>query len=298
MNKQLKIIIFSLVGLIILTVIIGFFKSVNIPVLEPKGTIGSQQKDLIYFALALSLIVVIPVYVLLFAFAWRYRATNKKAKYSPDLAGNRLAEAIWWLIPTVLIVVLSVVTWRSSHILDPYRPLASSEKPLRIQVVAMDWKWLFIYPNQRLATVNYIQVPVGRPLDFQLTSASVMNSFWVPQLGGQIYTMPGMSTKLHLAADHTGTYSGSSANISGQGFAGMTFKVQAVSPDQFDKWVKATKLNNHPLTKEGYQQLVKPSQNVPSASYSPVPSGLYNSIIMEYMTPATDRSPVSARGQM
>lgn len=285
MNKKLKIIIFALLLLIVVTLAAGYFKHNNIPVLEPRGSIGEKEKSLIVFALALSLVVVLPVYALLFAFVWRYREGNKKAKYSPELSGNWMIETVWWLIPSVLIMILSVVTWNSSHQLDPYRPLTANKKPLRVQVVSLDWKWLFIYPDQRVASINYLRVPVDTPVNFQLTSDSVMNSFWLPQLGGQIYTMPGMSTQLHLMADKAGTYEGSSANISGKGFADMTFTAKAGSESDFNDWVRSAKRGNHPLTMSNYAQLAKPSENNPATTYSSVPSGLYNSVMAKYMGP-------------
>ncbi len=255
------------------------------PVLEPRGTIGQKEQHLMLFALTLSLIVVIPVFILLFAFAWRYRAGNAKAKYSPELDGSRIAETIWWLIPSALILILSVVTWRSSHQLDPYQPLASSTKPLTIQVVSLDWKWLFIYPEQHVASVNYVALPVDTPVTFELTSDSVMNSFWIPQLGGQMYTMPGMITQLHLQASSAGDYNGSSANISGKGFAGMTFMARATSKDSFKMWVKSAQQAPNKLTGATYASLAQPSQNNLPAYYSAVDPALYDTIIMKYMMP-------------
>lgn len=259
----------------------------NIPVLEPKGIIGIKELHLIVFALLLSLIVVIPVFILLFSFAWRYREGNKSAKYSPELDHSNLAEALWWLIPSAIIVVLGTVAWTSSHQLDPSRPIASQTPQMTIQVVALDWKWLFIYPQQDVASVNYIQIPVNTPVDFEITSDTVMNSFWIPQLGGQIYAMPGMSTQLHLMADQTGSFNGLSANISGEGFAGMTFVTKATSEASFNAWVRQVKHSSHQLNLAAYAQLAKPSQNNPIAYYSTPQVGLYNTEVMKYMMPAT-----------
>lgn len=287
MNKKFKIIIFSLLALIVLTLIAGYFKHTNIPVLEPKGTIGEQERNLIIFALGLSLIVVLPVYALLFAFAWRYRESNhKKAKYSPELGGNWLAETVWWLIPGVLIAILSVVAWNSSHQLDPFKPIASTASPLTIQVVALDWKWLFIYPEQRIAAVNYVQFPADTPVNFQITADAPMNSFWIPQLGGQIYAMPGMSTQLHLMADRQGSFHGSSANISGQGFAGMTFTAKSSSMSDFRAWVKSAQHSPSRLSMQAYNKLARPSQDNPVAYYSAPQSNLYNQVIMKYVLPS------------
>lgn len=268
-----------------LTLVAGYFKHADIQVLEPAGSIGEKQRNLIYFALGLSLIVVIPVYVLLFAFAWRYRESNhKKAKYSPELAGSRLAEAVWWLVPTVLIAILSVVTWNSSHALDPFRPIDSRKQPLEIQVVAMNWKWLFIYPKQHVASVNFLQLPKGTPLDFQITSDGPMNSFWIPRLGGQVYAMAGMMTHLHLIADETGDFRGSSANLSGDGFARMTFTARSASPGEFETWVKRVKTSGSPLDAATYKQLARPDES-DVRYYSAVKDGLFEAQIHKYMLP-------------
>lgn len=257
----------------------------NIQVLHTQGHIGNEERRLMYVALLLALIVVIPVFTLLLVFAWRYRESNKKAAYSPELDGNGVAETIWWLIPSVLILILSVITWNSSHTLDPYRPLESTVKPLTIQVVSLDWKWLFIYPDQHIASVNDVRFPEKTPVTFRLTSDSVMNSFWIPQLGGQIYTMPGMSTELHLIADKTGQYTGSSANISGSGFSGMTFTAQSVSPADFAAWTHTVQKTSSPLTDKTYAALTVPSKNNPATFYASVDSHLYDTIMEKYMMP-------------
>lgn len=289
MNKKLKIIILGLSALILLTVIAGYFKHADVQVLEPAGTIGEKQRDLIYFALGLSLIVVIPVYVMLFAFAWRYREGNKKkARYSPELSGSRALEAVWWLIPTILITILSVITWNSSHELDPYRPVASRNKPLTVQVVAMNWKWLFIYPEQRVASVNFLQFPKDTPLDLEITSDAPMNSFWLPKLGGQIYAMPGMKTQLHLVADREGTFDGASANISGDGFSRMTFKARSGSQRDFAAWVNKIRSSgsSENLGVAAYQKLASPGESTVKY-YSPVKGGLFEAQIIKYLVPTT-----------
>lgn len=287
MNKKLKIVIFGLLALIALTIIAGYLKHANIPVLEPAGTIGAKQRDIIVFALTLSLVVVIPVYIMLFAFAWRYREGNKKqVKYSPELAGNWAVEAIWWLIPTILITILSVVAWNSSHSLDPYRPIASKNKPIQIQVVAMDWKWLFIYPQQNVASVNFFQFPKDTPLDFQITSDAPMNSFWIPQLGGQIYAMPGMKTQLHLMATRTGSFNGWSANISGDGFARMTFVAKSSSQADYQTWLADARGSSDRLDVSAYERLAKPGESR-VRYYSYVQSGLFQAQITKYLVPTT-----------
>jgi len=291
-NKKLKIIILGLLALIAITVVVGYFKHSNVEVFNSAGSIGAKERNLMLFALSLSLIVVIPVYIMLFSFAWRYREGNKKkTKYSPELAGNRFAEAVWWLIPTVLITILSVVTWNSSHSLDPYRHIASSTKPMKIQVVALDWKWLFIYPEQHIASVNLVQFPENTPVEFQITADAPMNSFWIPQLGGQIYAMPGMSTQLNLIANRTGNFHGSSANISGAGFAGMAFTAKSSSSDDFNAWVRSAQQSSRSLNSSTYKQLSQPSQYNPVAYYSKPQPELYNLVVAKYLVPITAHGP-------
>ena len=265
----------------------GLLHGHTVDVLDPKGPIGEQQRQLIIFAMALSLVVVLPVFFMLFWFAWKYREGNHdaKTKYQPDWDHNPVIEGIWWLIPSILIFILSIITWNSSHSLDPYRPLASKTKPLNVQVVALDWKWLFIYPDQGIATVNYVRVPVGTPVNFLITADAPMNSFWIPQLGGQIYAMPGMSTQLHLQADKMGSFHGGSANISGEGFSRMTFIAQATSKDDFNGWVKSVKHSPQNLTFGAYDSLAEPSIGNPPAYYASSEPNLYDIIVMKYMAP-------------
>jgi len=264
---------------------IGWWLHVShVAVLQPKGVIGRKERQLIYFALGLSLLVVIPVFIMLFTFAWKYRAGNKKAKYEPTFDHSRMLETVWWLIPTVLILILSVVTWQSSHALDPYKPLASNKKPMTIQVVSLDWKWLFIYPEQHIATVNFMQMPKDTPVTFELTSDSVMNSFWIPELGGQMYSMPGMTTKLHLEANHTGDFQGSSANISGAGFASMRFVAHVGTDQDFAHWVQTVRRSPNRLNQSTYSVLARPGIGFYNY-YSTVDRDLYDTITMKYMMP-------------
>jgi cytochrome o ubiquinol oxidase subunit 2 len=256
----------------------------DIAVLQPRGTIGAQEKHLIILAFLLSLIVVIPVYVMLFGFAWRYREGNKKAKYQPDLSGSRLFESIWWGVPLVLITILGVVTYHSSQQLDPFKSL-SSVPPMRIQVVSLQWKWLFIYPDQNIASVNFAQLPVNTPIKFEITSDAPMNSFWIPQLGGQIYAMSGMATNLNLEANQIGDYRGVSANISGEGFAAMHFMTRASSQASFDKWADKMRSAPNVLTAAAYQQLSKPSTNASTQDYRSVQANLFDSIVNKYEPP-------------
>lgn len=270
----------------IMLVIAGvWLASASIPVLQPAGTIGRQELWLMGVALGLCLIVVVPVYFMLFSFAWKYRANNKKARYQPDFDHSNKLEALWWGIPLLIISVLAVITWRSSHYLDPFRPLASSQPALSVQAVALDWKWLFIYPEQGVASLNFLQIPVNRPVNLSITSDAPMNSLWIPQLGGQIYAMSGMSTHLNLMADKPGDYYGSSANISGTGFAGMHFTARAGSQIDFDQWIKQAKQSRQPLSLKSYSQLAQPSSNQPVSYYAPVSNGLYDYIVNKFVTP-------------
>ena len=287
--KQLKAgMAIALGGATLLAVAIAvwFLGAHNLAVLNPKGTIADQQRQLIITATLLMSVVVLPVFALTFGIAWRYRAGNKKARYSPELSGNRWAEAIWWLIPLAIIMVLAGIVVVSSHSLDPFKPLSSAKKPLKVQVISLQWKWLFLYPDLHVASVNYLPAPVDTPLDFELTSDAPMNSFWVPQLGGQIYTMSGMSTQLHLMASQTGDYAGSSANISGDGFAGMRFTTHVTSQADFDAWAQKTAASSQQLTLDAYNDLAKPSSNVAPASYAfpAAYDSLYDTVIMKYMS--------------
>jgi cytochrome o ubiquinol oxidase subunit II len=248
-------------------------------ILDPKGPVGLQERSLIITATVLMLIVVVPVIALVLIFAWRYRASNEKADYRPEWSHSNRIEAVVWLIPCLIVAALGVIAWRSSHTLDPYRPLDSKVKPIRIDAVALDWKWLFIYPEQKVATVNEVAFPANVPVDFHITSATVMNAFFIPQLGSQIYAMAGMQTQLHLLASEAGTYQGLSSNYSGDGFSGMTFKARALPQQGFDAWVAKVKASQHALGATDYEQLARPSENNPVAYYSQVQPNLFADII-------------------
>lgn len=259
----------------------------QLAILNPKGTIAVDEKHLLIIAVLLMLIVVIPVIVLTLAIAWKYRASNTKAKYEPEWAHSTALEVVWWSIPCVIILILGIITWVSSHALDPYKRLDST-KPLTIQAISLNWKWLFIYPEQHIATVNYVQLPVNRPVEFLITSDAPMNSFAIPQLAGQIYAMAGMQTKLNLIANEVGDYKGLSTNYSGGGFSDMGFAVRASSQEEFDKWVKSAKQAPQKLTMDAYNKLIDPSTNNPVEYYSNVANNLFNDVIMKYMMPMPD----------
>ncbi|TAK77620.1 MAG: ubiquinol oxidase subunit II [Gammaproteobacteria bacterium] len=255
-------------------------------VLDPKGMIAADEKHILILSALLMLIVVIPVIVLTFVFAWRYRASNTKATYAPEWAHSNLLEVICWSVPCVIIVILSVITWTSSHRLDPYKPLdIKNGKPIIIEAISLEWKWLFIYPEQNIATVNFVQFPVNTPVRFLISAEGPMNSFQIPQLGGQIYAMAGMQTKLNLIANTIGDYQGVSANFSGEGFTDMKFIARVSSQDQFEQWVKTVKRSPTALTMTAYDQLIQPSENNPVAYYSSATKDLFNTVIMKSMMP-------------
>jgi cytochrome o ubiquinol oxidase subunit II len=254
----------------------------NLIVLDPKGSVGVAEKALITTSTWAMLIVVVPVILLTLAFAWRYRASSVSAEYRPAWAHSTAIEVVVWLVPSLIILFLAVLTWKSTHELDPYRPLDSKVKPINVEVVALDWKWLFIYPDLGIATVNQVAFPVGTPVNFLITSDSVMNSFFIPQLGGQIYAMAGMQTQLHLLANQAGDYAGLSANYSGQGFSDMKFRAIATSPDQFNAWVTKVRASSAQLDMDRYHTISQPSEKQPVAYFSTVDPKLFHNIIARY----------------
>ena len=257
-------------------------------VLDPAGDVARQQADLIVIATVLMLIVIVPVIALTLFFAWRYRASNTKASYKPDWDHSTQLELVIWAVPLLIIIALGAITWISTHTLDPYRPLdrigkhrplPEGSKPLEVEVVALDWKWLFIYPEQGIATVNEMAAPVDRPIHFKLTASSVMNAFYVPELAGMIYTMPGMQTELNAVINKPGVYGGKSSHYSGAGFAGMTFKFHGLENDQFDQWVAKAKTEGKALTRDAYLDLAKPSERNPVERFATVDEGLYSKVL-------------------
>ncbi|WP_083966064.1 ubiquinol oxidase subunit II [Dyella thiooxydans] len=260
-----------------------FLAGCSTEVLNPKGDIGAQEKSLILIALGLMAIVAVPVIVMTLVFAWRYRAGNKKARYAPNWSHSTAIEVVVWSVPAVIIAILAAITWHTSHSLDPYKPLASKAKPVTIEAVALDWKWLFIYPDQGIATVNQIAFPTDVPVNFHITSDSVMNAFFIPQLGSQIYAMAGMETQLHLIAREPGTYAGLSSNYSGAGFSDMHFQAIATSQQGFDAWVAKVKAQAKTLDTSTYEALAKPSEKNPVAYYGQVSPGLFAGVIGKYM---------------
>jgi cytochrome o ubiquinol oxidase subunit 2 len=255
----------------------------TMPLLDPKGQVGIAEKNLIIVSTLLMLIVVIPVIVLTLYFAWKYRATNTAATYAPNWSYSHRVEAVVWGIPCAIILVLGVITWKTTHELDPFRPLESSVKPMTIEVVALDWKWLFIYPDQHIATVNEIAIPTDVPVNFKITSDSVMNVFFIPALGSQIYAMAGMQTQVNLIANEPGIYDGLSTNFSGAGFPDMMFKAHATNQAGFDAWVAKVKASSGKLGLDNYNELAKPSEKNPVKYFSTVEPVLYAAILDKYM---------------
>jgi cytochrome o ubiquinol oxidase subunit II len=252
--------------------------SCNEGVLDPHGPVGKAERIILFDATAIMLAVVIPVIVLTLVFAWWFRARNKRARYRPDWEFSGRIEMIIWCIPALIILFLGGIAWTGSHDLDPPAPLADSAAPLDIEVVSLDWRWLFIYPHEGIASLNRLVVPAGVPLRFRLTSTTVMNSFFVPQLGSQIYTMPNMVTRLNLEADQPGTFEGLSAQFSGDGFSDMRFDLVSTEPEAFKSWVSTTKTQGGVLDATTFEQLVKPARADGAQTYSQVSEGLFDKI--------------------
>ncbi|MGR3912113.1 MAG: ubiquinol oxidase subunit II [Candidatus Rhabdochlamydia sp.] len=261
----------------------------NMVILSPKGVIGIEERDLFITAFSLMLIVVIPVLVLMISFAFFYRAKDSIKNYAPDLEHNHFLEVIWWLIPLGIVAILAVMAWRSSYSLNPYKPLVSDEKPFVIEVVALEWKWLFIYPEEEIASIGEIYFPQNRPIQFNITADAPMNSFWIPELGGQIYAMGGMQTQLHLMANEVGEFNGMSANFSGKGFSEMTFKAKAVTAEQFDKWVGHISQTASFLTVEEYRALKVPTTSHAVTFYRVEDPKLFHKILMQDPSLTIDR---------
>jgi cytochrome o ubiquinol oxidase subunit II len=250
-------------------------------VLDPRGPIAAAERLLLVNSTAIMLVVVVPVILATLGFAWWYRASNPRALRSPELAYEGRIEFVTWSIPALIVILLGGVSWIGSHQLDPRAPIPANAPPLRVDVVALDWKWLFIYPDQGVAAVNQLVVPTGTPLQFRLTSATVMNSFFVPQLGSQIYAMSGMATHLNLLADRPGEYPGISANFSGDGFPDMRFTAKALSAGDFENWVSAVHGAGRALDEASYIALAQPSKAVAPATYGSVEPRLFDRILKQ-----------------
>lgn len=256
-----------------------------IALLFPKGIIALEERNLLLLIQGLMLLVIVPVYVLTFIFSWRYSVHNPKAKYDPDLVDNKIAEYIWWGVPLVMTLLIAAITWFKTYELDPYKELPGKKKEMTIQVVALQWKWLFIYPEEKIATVNFLQIPVDTPIHFEITADAPMNSLWIPHLGGQIYAMPSMKTELNLMANEVGDYRGSSANLSGDGFAGMHFITRASTEEEYAAWVAHVKKSPLTLDLASYNLLAKPSKDTPPTLYRLTDTHLFHTILHKFMQP-------------
>jgi cytochrome o ubiquinol oxidase subunit 2 len=265
-------------------------------VLDPAGDVALQQRNLIYTATGLMLLIIVPVLVLIVVFAWRYRSSNRAATYDPKFDHSTSLELVIWSVPLLIIIALGAVTWSSTHLLDPFRPLGriAADKPvdpaakiLRVQVVAMDWKWLFIYPEEGVASVNELVLPVDRQVRFDITSTNMMNTFYAPTLAGMIYAMPGMQSTLHAVINRPGDYEGFSANYSGAGFSDMRFALHGVDEAGFQRWVADAKAAGRPLGTETYLALEKPSEKVPAMRFSTVQPELFERVVNRCVAPGT-----------
>lgn len=267
--------------------IVALLSGCDMVVLAPSGYVAAQQRDMLVSATLLMLLIIIPVMGLTAFFAWRYSA-RRQQRYRPDWHHSTSLELVIWAAPLLIIICLSAMTWVGTHRLDPFRPLThigerrpipDGVKPLDIEVVALDWKWLFIYPDYGIATVNEMAAPVDRPINFHLTSATVMNAFYVPALAGMIYAMPGMESQLHAVMNLPGDYKGFSANYSGAGFSGMHFRFEGLDASAFDGWVQSVRRNGDSLGRANYLELAEPSENVKPAYFSTVDPDLFHRIL-------------------
>ena len=260
--------------------------------LDPQGPVAWAERLILLNATAIMLVVVVPVIVLTLAAAWWYRASNRRAVYRPEWSYSGQIELVVWAVPAMVVILLAGVGWIGAHDLDPMRKLESQAKPVRIEVVSLDWKWLFIYPDQHIATVNQLVVPAGVPIEFTLTSATVMNAFFVPQLGSQIYTMPGMATHLNLMADRAGEYSGLSSHFSGNGFSDMRFVVRALPAADFRQWLDRTRGHGQALDADAYRELARDESKTAVLSYRSVEPDLFEHIVEQ----SAPRAPMPAPG--
>jgi cytochrome o ubiquinol oxidase subunit 2 len=255
-------------------------------VLDPQGPIGAAEKTILIDSVAIMLAIVLPTILAIFAFAFWFRASNSKARYQPDWAYSGAIELVVWSVPALTVILLGGVAWIGAHDLDPAKAIAGAAKPQRIQAISLDWKWLFIYPDQKIASVNTLTVPAGVPLQFELTSASVMNAFFIPQFGSMIYTMNGMTSRLNLQADTPGMFRGLSAHFSGDGFSDMHFDVRVVPPEQFAKWAQDASGTEKALDAASYGEIARPSIGSAQATYRLADPDLFQSIATQKLPPS------------
>ena len=270
----------------------------NRGIFDPIGPVASAEKQILINSTAIMLAIIIPTMIATVGFAWWFRRGNRKATYLPDWEYSGAVEMVVWGIPILTVMLLGGIAWIGSHDLDPGRPLKSTAAPLKVEVVSLDWKWLFIYPDQGIATVNQLVVPAGTPVSYRLTSATVWNTFWVPQMGTMIYTMPRMATRLNLQADRQGSFKGLSGHFSGDGFPGMEFQVQSLPPDQFAMWAQGARGQGQALDGRSYAELSKPSSYVKPMTYGTVAPGLFDAIVANRApeAPVQHNQPTSDQG--
>jgi len=269
----------------LLICLLGLSSCNDLVLLNPKGVIAEQQTNLLIISVLLMLIVVLPTIFVTLYFAWKY---NKKRKdeYDPTFHHSTKIEIICWGVPTIIIIILAVITWITSHSLDPYKEIESAKnEPIEIQAIALDWKWLFVYPEQKIASVNWLQIPVGTPINFKITADAPMNSLWIPALAGQIYAMPGMQTKLHIMSNSPGDYLGRSSNYSGSGFSGMKFTTRVSSMQDFNKWVSEVRNSSEHLSWDRYSILSEKTKDHPVEYFKSVEPHLYHKIMDKFMNP-------------
>jgi cytochrome o ubiquinol oxidase subunit 2 len=281
----------------IVPVVLVCLAACHTAVLTPVGPVGEGNRIVLMDSLAIMLAIVIPTILAIFAFASWFRASNTRARYLPDWGYSGRIELIVWSIPALTVFFLGGIAWISAHLLDPAVPLKSRTEPLQVEVVSLDWKWLFIYPRQNVASINRLVVPAGVPLDLKITSASVFNVFFVPRLGSMIYAMYGMTTRLNLQADSVGVYPGLSAHFSGDGFPGMAFDVHAVSAEQFAQWAAAARVGGPSLDEAAYRKLLVQTQNVSPYTYRSVQAGLFDDIVEQRLPPGEGPPAVPVPGR-
>jgi cytochrome o ubiquinol oxidase subunit 2 len=278
--------------LFFLTVVIlitGWFlfllTQVDLQVLNAKGIIAASESWLIIFSMGLMLLIAIPIVIIAYFVVWRFRSGNKKSRHMPEWTGNKFIKGFYWTFFITFALFFFVIIWNSSHELDPYKPIPSAKDEVVIQVVALQWKWLFIYPEENIATVNFIQIPIGTPVRFELTADAPMNSFWIPQLSGQIYSMSGMETRINMRGDELGDFQGGAAEINGRGFSGMRFTTRVTNEIDYNLWLEKVRGSSTSLDESVYTDLLMQSEYHPVTFYSPVKDGLFDDIMMKYMKP-------------
>jgi len=298
MQKSLAKFFYLITAFFILFILSGCEEHV-VGMLNPKGLIASEERKLFFDTLALMLIVVLPVIIMSFTFVYHYQVSHRIKEYKPNWSHSYFLETLWWGIPCVIITVLAILTWKKTYELDPYSKIAGlNQPPILVQAIALPWKWLFIYPDYNIASVNRLVIPAGQQVEFWITADNVpMSAFFIPQLGSQIYAMAGMRTRLHLVADHIGHYEGLDTQYNGGGFSDMHFTVEVVTPEEMQAWIKQTSLVQDHLTEASYTALLNPTMNNAAQSFSGLPQNLFDNVLMTYMNTVGTVHPRSEQGQ-